>query len=162
MNQNPSNDFVTQLCLKCGLCCDGVLFADVRLQKSDDARRLTGLGLPLKKRARQPAFPQPCGCFDGTLCRIYAGRPQHCRAFACGLLKRVQAVSLEADVALRKIAEARKLADTVRQLLRRLGDKDEQQALTRRYVRVMRQPIDLSAPEEIVNGRGRRIDAGRQ
>ena len=154
MNPNPADDFVKRLCLKCGLCCNGTLFADVRLQTGDDARRLARRGLPLKTRAGRPAFPQPCACFDGALCRIYAARPQHCRDFACGLLKRVQAGTLKADVALRKIAEARRLADTVRQLLRRLGDEDEQRALARRYVRVMRQPIDLSASEELVDGRG--------
>jgi len=154
MNQNSSTDFVFQLCPKCGLCCNGVLFADVRLQKADNVRRLTELGLSLKKKAGQPAFPQPCAGLDGTLCRIYADRPQHCQAFACGLLKRVQAGEMEADTALAKIVGAQRLAEKVRRLLRQLGNEDEQQALTRRYARVMRKPVDLSGPEEAVEGRG--------
>jgi len=154
MNKNPSNDFVAQLCPKCGLCCNGVLFANVRLQKGDDGRRLAELGLPLKKRAGRPAFPQPCDCFDGTLCRIYAERPKYCRAFACGLLKRVQAGEIDEGLALRKIAGSQRLAEKVRQLLRRLDDREETLALTRRYARVMREPVDLSGPEETVEGRG--------
>src|SRR5208337_5052378 len=82
------NNCVDQLCPKCGLCCNGALFADVRLQKNDDSRRLTELGLSVKSKADRPVFPQPCSCFVGTLCRIYAERPGHCRAFECGLLKR--------------------------------------------------------------------------
>ncbi len=149
------NNCVDQLCPKCGLCCNGVLFADVRLQKGDDARRLTELGLLLKEKAGRPAFPQPCSCFDGAHCGIYAERPEYCRAFECGLLKRVQAGKMDPDIALRKIAEAQRLAERVRQWLRRLGDRNETLALTRRYARVMREPVDLSGPEEAVKGRGK-------
>ena len=154
MNEESSNDFVAELCPKCGLCCNGVVFADVRLQKGDSARRLAQRGLLLTQRAGRPAFPQPCRCFDGALCRIYAERPQHCRSFVCGILQRAQAGEMTTDMALDKIAGARRLAEEVRQLLRRLGDTDEQQALTRRYARVMREPIDLSGPEDAVEGRG--------
>ena len=153
MNSETPTAPVAQLCPKCGLCCNGVLFADVRLQKGDHARRLTGLGLPLKKKAGHLAFPQPCAGFDGVLCRIYADRPQHCRAFECGLLKRVQVGAMGVNAALRKIAGAKHLAQKVRQRLRRLGDEDEQ-ALIRRYARVMRESIDLSGPKDAVEGRG--------
>ena len=105
------------------MCCNGVLFADVELRKGDDARRLAELGLSLEKKGRQQAFAQPCACFDGKLCRIYADRPMRCRTFECGLLKRVQAGEMDADAALKKIAEAKQLAEKVRGLLRRLGHK---------------------------------------
>ena len=154
MNKHPSADFVAQLCPRCGLCCNGVLFATVRLQKGDDVRRLAELGLPLKAQARRPVFPQPCYCLDGTLCRIYSERPKYCRTFACGTLKRVQAGRLDVDTALAKIERARGQAEKVRQLLRRLGDHDETLALTRRYARVMREAVDLSGPKASVEGRG--------
>jgi uncharacterized protein len=155
MNKNPSNDFIAQLCPQCGLCCNGVLFADVRLQKGDDARRLAKLGLSLRQKGSQPAFPQPCAGFDGALCRIYAVRPQYCRTFECGLLKRVQIHKAGVETALRKIVRAQRLAEKVRQRLRRSGDRNETLALTRRYARIMRKPIDLSGPEEAVAGRGK-------
>ena len=155
MNSETTTTPVAQLCPQCGLCCNGVLFADVELQKGDDAGRLAELGLSLKKKGRQQAFVQPCGCFDGTLCRIYADRPEHCQTFECGLLKRVQAGGMETEAALEKIAGARRLAETVRQLLGELGDQDERRALTRRYVRVMRQPVDLSGGENAVELRGK-------
>ena len=154
MNKNLSNDFVSQLCPNCGLCCNGVLFADVELRKGDDVQRLAELGLPLEKKGRQQAFAQPCVCFDGTLCRVYAERPVYCRAFECGLLKGVQAGELEAKTALKTIAETQRLAEKVRGLLRRLGQNDEQLALNRRYAQVMREPVDLSGPEDAVELRG--------
>jgi uncharacterized protein len=155
MNKNSSTDFVSQLCPNCGLCCNGVLFADVKLRKEDDVRRLTELGLSLKRKAGQPAFPQPCACFDGRLCRIYAERPAYCRTFECGLLKRVQAGGMNVAAALKTIAEARRGAEKVRKILHQPGQNDEQLALIQRYARVMREPIDLSRPEDEAELRGR-------
>ncbi len=138
-------DIVSQLCPKCGLCCNGVLFADVELRKGDDARRLAELGLSLVKKGRQQAFAQPCACFDGKLCRIYSRRPKRCRTFECGLLKRVQAGELEADAALKTIARAKRQVEKVCKLLRGTGSDDARLALSQRYERAMSAPVDLSA-----------------
>ncbi|MGO8838067.1 MAG: YkgJ family cysteine cluster protein [Limisphaerales bacterium] len=144
---------VDQLCPNCGLCCNGVLFADVRLQKNDDARRLTELGLSLVKKGSKPAFVQPCACFDGILCRIYPERPAYCRAFECGLLKRVQAGGMDVKAALKTIGAAGRRVEKVRRLLRRSGQHDEQLALIQRYAQVMSGPIDLSGSEDAVESR---------
>lgn len=145
---------IHQLCPACGLCCNGVLFADVELQRGDDAGRLMDLGMSFKKKGRKRAFVQPCHCFDGKLCRIYADRPARCRTFECGLLKRVLSGETPSSAALKGIADAKKLVEKVRRLLRRLGDHDEQLALTRRYSRMMARPIDLAGDEEMVEARG--------
>jgi hypothetical protein len=110
--------------------------------------------LSLQKTGRQQAFTQPCACFDGRLCRIYADRPARCRTFECGLLKRVRAGELSTAAALEKITDAQQLVQKVHELLVRLGDRDEALALTRRYARIMREPVDLASPEKMVNGRG--------
>jgi Fe-S-cluster containining protein len=138
-------DPVTQLCLECGLCCNGVLFADVELQKSDDAKRLIRLGLlPEKKGRGKLAFNQPCACFDGQLCGIYAQRPKRCRTFECGLLKRVQEGGLTPAVALKSILKTKQQVEKIRVLLRKLGEKNESLPLTKRYSQAMMAPIDLS------------------
>jgi hypothetical protein len=135
---------VSQLCPHCGLCCNGVLFADVELRKSDDARRLAGLGLSLEQKGRKQVFTQPCACFDGRFCGIYAERPVRCRTFECGLLKRVQAGELGANAALKTIARAKRQVEKVRGLLRKLGQRDERLALTECYRQAMTAPVDLS------------------
>jgi hypothetical protein len=140
-----STTAVAQLCPNCGLCCNGVLFADVELRKGDDARRLAGLGLSLEKKGRKQAFTQPCACFDGKLCGIYAERPLRCRTFECGLLKRVQVGELGANAALKTIARARRQIGKVRGFLRKLGLHDERLALTECYRQAMGAPVDLSA-----------------
>ena len=144
MNRKASTNPVAQLCPQCGLCCNGVLFADVELRKGDDAQRLAELGLLLEKKGRQRAFAQPCACFDGKLCRIYNERPKRCRTFECGLLKRVQAGELGADAALETIAQAKRQVENVCELLRRAGSDDARLALSHRYGRVMSGPVDLS------------------
>ena len=154
MNNNFPTGFVSQLCPNCGLCCNGVLFADVELQKGDDARRLVELGLSLKRKGRKRAFVQPCACFDGTVCRIYPERPAYCRAFECGLLKSVQTGEREAKAALKTISETRRRVEKVRRLLQQLGQKDEAMALIGRYAQIMREPVDLSGPEDAVELRG--------
>jgi len=145
MNPNGPTDFVSQLCLNCGLCCNGVLFADVELRKGDDPQQLAELGLGLGRKGRRLAFAQPCACFDGKLCKIYSQRPKRCRTFECGLLKRVQAGQLDAGMALKLIGQAKRQVQKVSKLLRRSGSDDERLALSHRYDQAMRKPVDLSA-----------------
>ena len=138
-----------RLCLACGLCCNGVIFADVRLQTGDEPERLRLLGLPLVT-VRKPGAPgagvrnpklkfhQPCAAFDGCRCRIYADRPRYCREFECGLLKKVSAGRLQPGAALRVIRSARQQVDAALVLLRQLGDADEDLPLATRFRRTAR------------------------
>jgi Fe-S-cluster containining protein len=136
---------VDQLCPNCGLCCDSTLFADVELRAGDDPKRLTKMGLSIARKGRSKlAFAQPCACFDGKFCGIYADRPNRCRLFECGLLKKVQAEEISANAALKKISEAKALAANVRGLLHTLDQPHEKLALTKCYAQAMSQPIDLA------------------
>lgn len=136
-----------QLCLSCGLCCNGVLFKDVELQAGDDSAHLASLGFPIRTSARGAAngkspkekFPQPCAalCADNR-CRAYPDRPIRCREFECALFKAVQAGELELPAALRTIRSARQRAEKVRSLLREIGDTNEGLALSLRFKRTRR------------------------
>ena len=140
----PVNE-IDQLCLKCGLCCDSTLFADVELRAGDDPKQLKKLGLSLQKKGRgKLAFAQPCACFDGQLCGIYGERPRRCRLFECGLLKRVGTGEITVNAALKKISTAKNQAEKVRELLRLTGQNDGRMALTHRYTEAMSAPMDMS------------------
>ncbi len=136
---------IEALCPQCGLCCNGVLFADVELRKSDRTSALEKLGLAVFKRGRHRVFAQPCGCFDGRHCAIYEDRPTHCQAFECGLLQRVSAGKLTAAEALKTIAQAKRKVARVESLLKKLGETDASPALTQRYVAAMSAPVDLAS-----------------
>lgn len=133
-----------QLCLHCGLCCDGTLFRDVELQPGDDVEKLRALGLPVtRSRRREEAdhlkFPQPCAALCSDLkCRVYADRPARCRQFECALFKAVAAERVELPAALRTIRQTRQQAEKVRRLLRELGDTGEGVALAKRFKRLRR------------------------
>jgi len=128
-----------QLCLACGLCCDGTLFDLVKLEPSDVAARLKALGLPVTvSRGKTPVarFPQPCAALCANRsCQVYADRPWQCRVFECGVFKDVKAGRTTPAAALRLIKQARRRADKARQLLRELGDTDEHRALGERFHR---------------------------
>ncbi len=128
-----------QLCLACGLCCDGTLFDNVRLTPTDDAARLKQLGHPIKiSRSRTPLtfFRQPCAalCADRT-CKLYAERPTQCRSFECGVYKDATSGKIPHATALRLVKQTRRKAEKIRQLLRQLDDTDEHRPLNERFRR---------------------------
>lgn len=147
---DSSNGNAGTICLDCGLCCNGVIFADVQLQPGDPPDRLRELGLKLLVRAKKATstiptaadrkfrFTQPCAAFEGC-CRIYGDRPHYCRAFECALLKSLKTGHIERPKAVRVIETAHRRAEKVRKLLRQLGDANETLALSKRFQRMQRQ-----------------------
>lgn len=139
------DDSANALCLECGLCCNGVIFADVQLQPGDNPALLQTLGLSLlpnrRLKIKDQKFQQPCSAYDGCRCRIYVDRPEYCRDFECLVLKSVKAGRAKTAAARRLIRTARRRAETVDQLLRDLVDQDTQLALSRRFQR-MRQRLE--------------------
>lgn len=140
-----------QLCLACGLCCDGTLFDNVQLGPGDDGEKLKALGLPVAvSRAKTPIsyFRQPCAalCADRA-CRVYADRPLQCRNFECGVFKAAQAGRIDMGTALRLVKQARRQADNIRRLLRELGDADEHRSLGDRFRRTQRRLESGSADD---------------
>jgi Fe-S-cluster containining protein len=125
------SDLSGKLCLACGLCCNGVIFADVQLQRGDDIARLKSVGLLKAKNAKK--FAQPCSMHDGCRCSIYKDRPRYCREFECLLLKNAQEGRVSEPEATRVINDALKKAARVRDLLSELGDDDLDIALSKRF-----------------------------
>ena len=113
------------LCLHCGLCCNGVLFADVRPGPGD--------GSPLFAGRKRVAQPCPAFGAGDCKCAIYAERPQRCRQFECRQLLGVAAGEIPAAAARRRIAKARRLAARVEKGLAALGFKQVHWPLKRRF-----------------------------
>jgi hypothetical protein len=132
---DPLKEFVpSSLCLECGLCCNGVLFGDVKLQPGDDPTRLRALGLPVRNRA----FRQPCMQWQDCRCAIYSERPAHCRKFECLLLKQVTAKRLSPGQAREIIRRAQKKLAGIGELLSALGEAEQSYDLRARYRRITR------------------------
>ena len=114
------------LCTKCGLCCDGTLFADVELAGQAEVSRLENMGMEIEHEPRNTGLlSQPCAALRGTRCGIYAYRPKCCRVFECDLLQGTQSGAVTVERAMEHIADARAQIQRVRAMLGRLGNRDE-------------------------------------
>jgi len=114
------------LCTKCGLCCDGTLFADVELAGQAEAVWLETMGLEIETEERNAGLlSQPCAALRGTRCGIYAHRPKCCRTFQCHLLQNAQRGAVTVERAMEQIVDAREQIRQVRAMLARLGNRDE-------------------------------------
>ena len=132
--------FVDTLCLQCGMCCNGVLFADVRPEPGDASPLFHG------NRSR---VTQPCPAFnaDTCACAIYAERPARCRKFECRQLLGVRAGTTTTEKALHQIRAARELAARVEHQLDELGFNNARLPLSRRFQRCQRAAERGELPE---------------
>ena len=120
-----SPDLTDVLCTRCGLCCDGSLFADVELAGRAEATRLEVLGLEVEDDGVQRALLiQPCRALDGTRCRVYAHRPKCCRSFECRLLQEARRGVVGPERAVELIAETRTQIGRVKELMAEWGPVD--------------------------------------
>jgi Fe-S-cluster containining protein len=149
MSHDSSPDLAAvaaSLCLECGLCCNGVLFDQVRLQPGDRVKPLEAMGLKVKKRQ---FFPQPCQALCGTRCTIYGNRPVRCREFACRQFQLVAEGRLAVSQASQKIAGAKDLAARVEQLLQGTAGENRRKPLAQRVATALlvlpegREALDL-------------------
>ena len=148
MTPPPSTATVAgQLCLSCGLCCDGTLFKDVELQPGDDLSLLEAGGLSLLRRGATVKLTQPCTALDGCRCRVYSQRPTRCREFECLLLKSTLNGQTPVPKALQIIRLGRQKAERVRRLLQELGDENQRLPLSVRFRR-MRQRFEKGGANE--------------
>ncbi len=109
------------LCTRCGLCCDGSLFADVEISRTE-GRRLELLGLDVEDDERGRALlAQPCGALAGTRCTIYAQRPRCCRTFECRLLQDTRAGLVSVSDARERITTTLRAVRRAQRLIARLG-----------------------------------------
>ena len=127
------------ICLSCGLCCNGVIFKDVKLQTGDNFSRLRTLGLRVLPAVKRQTFLQPCSALEGCQCRIYPERPKHCREFQCLLLQNLRSGGVTRQDALRMIRTARRRVGQVRRLMRQLGNNEEHLPLATRFRRTSNQ-----------------------
>ncbi len=113
------------LCTRCGLCCDGSLFADVELAGPAEAAGLEVMGLEIEDDdADGGLLVQPCGALQGKRCGIYAQRPECCRTFECRLLQDVRRGAVGVARAGELITEALERVGRVRGLAAELGQRD--------------------------------------
>jgi Fe-S-cluster containining protein len=135
------------LCTRCGLCCDGSLFADVELANTDEASALEVMGLEIEDAdvKNGALLLQPCRALKGKRCSIYPHRPDCCRTFECRLLREVKRGAAGVEQAKEKIAEALRRVKRVKELAGQLGQEDEQLPLKERCVEALARTEEIAA-----------------
>ena len=136
------------LCTRCGLCCDGSLFADVELASQAEATRLEVMGLEIEDDDASHLLVLPCRALQGTRCSIYAHRPRCCRTFECHLLQNVRQGTVGVDRAAALIAETRGRIARVKELLTDLEPRPSRLPLAERCAEVLTEEAG-SSPEAI-------------
>jgi len=90
-------DDSSNICLSCGLCCDGTILGFVQLD-NDEMPALKKI-MDIEDEKGNGFFLQPCKKYcDG--CTIYSQRPKQCGLFECGLLKSVEKKEIKFESAL--------------------------------------------------------------
>ena len=104
----------SELCMSCGLCCDGLLHHNVSLSPGERAWA-EEKGAPVGvTAAKDPCLDLPCVFLKGTLCSVYAERPFGCRAYRCGLLDRYVAGDIALGQAQELVTEGRRILESAK------------------------------------------------
>lgn len=96
---------LSDLCVSCGLCCDGSLFRFLPVEPGDVGAH-AALSLPVVKQSGRLAMPLPCAKLSGACCTVYTQRPPGCRAFVCYLGHRLERGEVTFADALLRVHEA--------------------------------------------------------
>lgn len=101
------------LCLECGLCCDGTVFAAMTIQ-ADEREYVESLGLTTTPDGDRFVSPQPCPAFRDGCCSLYTiGRPMACGAYSCRLLYEHEHDTRARDECLVVVRDVRRVAADV-------------------------------------------------
>jgi len=91
------------LCLSCGLCCNGLLFEDLPVIE-EELIPFVELNPKPKKRGSGLYLSQPCIAWKSDKgCTIYNDRPKVCREFKCKVLVKYENEELTYEQAMEKI-----------------------------------------------------------
>lgn len=94
----------SNICLSCGLCCDGSLIGFVQVE-NEEVSSLSKL-MEIEDSKDFGVFLQPCSNYCNG-CSIYANRPKQCASFKCGLLKSLEQKEIDFDVAIESISQVK-------------------------------------------------------
>ena len=114
-------DDATDLCLACGICCEGVLHNHATAVP-EELERIERLGISLYEKREYSAFALPCSCHVGQRCMVYEQRPTACGAYKCSLLQAAQEGVRSFSEAHRVVEQAR---EVMGQIYGAIGHRDQ-------------------------------------
>jgi hypothetical protein len=131
MDANVSSSLASDLCLSCGMCCNGTLFNYAPL---NDGEHETVVRLEISSRSEvakdKTSFSLPCSRLDGARCTCYGeGRPAICGDYACKLLVSLVDGTTPFAEAQKLVIRTREISDRVRKQLESEVENDGRQSI---------------------------------
>jgi hypothetical protein len=100
----------TDLCLVCGLCCQGIVHSHAALDTSElDLARELSLRVDMFEDGT--GFHLPCPQYQGDRCATYQRRPHACANYQCELLQRFLGGGVSLEDSLSLITQAKVMLD---------------------------------------------------
>jgi uncharacterized protein len=105
----------SDLCVACGMCCDGTYLTWAPIVPGDDLEGLQSVDHPvLHSDERGMHFTLPCPALVDKCCMVYAHRPTICPTYRCTLLRRFGRGEIDSAQALDTIHSTLEVRDRVR------------------------------------------------
>ena len=151
----------TNICIPCGLCCDGTLIGFVKLD-TDEIPTLKKV-MEVEDENDINIFLQPCESFCKT-CQIYSKRPKSCDNFKCQLLNSVENKQLKYGTSLNIIEEVKQRKASIQQDLNQLQFELNSKSFYFQIVEVQKQlskqgsELQLTKSEEILSTKIKVLD----
>lgn len=102
------------LCISCGLCCDGTFFLGKYHTETDTTRNTSSEATESDEATVSDEPPQPCAHLSGNKgCTIYGIRPHTCAEYRCHLLHRLSMSSVSFTEALKIVDLTKRQRDEV-------------------------------------------------
>lgn len=109
---NPSD-----LCITCGLCCNGTLFNYAGLEEHE-FEQVVRLGMKPADDDDKTFFSLPCPQLDGTKCSCYGDRPAVCGDFMCALVGTLTSGEMSLEETQHVVGRTKEISNDLRTQLR--------------------------------------------
>jgi len=106
----------SDLCLACGLCCNGTLFNYADL-KEHEFEQVVRLGMKPADDEDKTSFSLPCPQLEGAKCSCYGDRPSVCGDFMCELVGTLSSGEMSLNETQQVAARTREISHELRSKL---------------------------------------------
>ena len=114
--ESESNDRSPELCISCGLCCNGAMFEEVWVE-SGEVKSAQAAGMDVFVKNERPFIALPCKSHQDGKCAIYPTRFYRCSAYQCMLLENYRSGKIGFDPASGQIQKTVRLYEMIREEL---------------------------------------------
>lgn len=139
----------SDLCIKCGACCDGTAFGHVPIEETD----LIGVSLKmnLMEAEGKRILRQPCAAHVNNSCSIYANRPSICSDYKCKLLREYTSGEVNEHDAHEAIDTLQSLRKEIDILLRIAGVENDRDDIHSKIWSLEREALTTLTAEQFHN-----------